>query len=64
MLAWYQGACTAGVLVDTLELMTEGHVLASVSSDYRAMENMMFGEKPVFDQILAVLQSLQEEINA
>lgn len=43
--------------------MPEGHVLASVSSDPLAMENMIFSEMPDFDQILAVLQSLKEEIN-
>lgn len=48
----------------TLVLVPEGHVLASVRSDYRAMENMIFGEMPHIDQILAVLQALQEEINA
>jgi hypothetical protein len=47
----------------TLTLVPEGHVLASVRSDYRAMENMIFGEVPDFEEILAVLQALQEEIN-
>lgn len=45
-------------------LVPEGHVLASVRSDYRAMENMIFGKMPHIDQILEVLQALQEEINA
>jgi hypothetical protein len=49
---------------NTLVLVPEGHVLASVRSDYQAMENMIFGEMPDFEEILAVLQSLQEEINA
>ncbi|MES9901415.1 MAG: nucleotidyl transferase AbiEii/AbiGii toxin family protein [Sedimenticola sp.] len=48
----------------TLMLVPQGHVLASVRSDYRAMENMIFGEMPDFDEILVVLQGLQEEINA
>ncbi|MBL3529457.1 MAG: nucleotidyl transferase AbiEii/AbiGii toxin family protein [gamma proteobacterium endosymbiont of Lamellibrachia anaximandri] len=48
----------------TLRLVPEGHVLASVRSDYRAMENMIFGEVSDFEEILAVLQGLQEEINA
>lgn len=48
----------------TLVLVPVGHVLASVRSDYRAMENMIFGEMPHIDQILEVLQALQEEINA
>ena len=48
----------------TLKLVPEGYVLASVRSDYRAMENMIFGEVPDFNEIHAVLQGLQEEINA
>lgn len=47
----------------TLVLVPESHVLALVRSDYRAMENMIFGEVPDFDEIMAVLQTLQEEIN-
>ncbi len=47
----------------TLVLVPEGHVLASVRSDYRAMENMIFGEVPDFGGILALIQTLQEEIN-
>lgn len=47
----------------TLALVPEGYVLASVRSDYRAMENMIFGEVPNLEEILAVLQALQEEIN-
>ena len=37
---------------------------AHVSPSDRAMENMIFGEVPDIAQILAVLQTLQEEINA
>jgi hypothetical protein len=48
----------------TLMLVPESHVLASVRSDYRAMENMIFGEVPDFDEILAILLALQEEVNA
>jgi hypothetical protein len=44
-------------------LVPEGHVLASVRSDYRAMENMIFGEMPHFEEVLTGLQALQEEIN-
>jgi hypothetical protein len=35
----------------------EGHVLVSVTPDYRAMENMTFSEIPHIDQILEVLQA-------
>lgn len=48
----------------TLMLVPQGHVLASVRSDYRAMGNMIFGAVPDFEEILAALQTLQEEINA
>lgn len=48
----------------TLVLVPESHVLVSVRSDYRAMENMIFGEIPDFEEILEMLQTLQEEINA
>jgi len=48
----------------TTVLIPKGHVLSSVRSDYRAMENMIFGEVLDFEEILAVLQMLQEEINA
>jgi hypothetical protein len=48
----------------TLRLVPEDHLLFSVKSDYRAMENMIFGEVPDVDEMLAVIQGLQEEINA
>ena len=47
----------------TFKLIPGGHVLASVRSDYRSMENMIFGEVPDFDEILADLQTLEEDIN-
>ena len=37
---------------------------AHVSPSDRSMENMIFGEVPDIEQLLAVLQTLQEEINA
>jgi hypothetical protein len=60
-LAWQAGS---GHAPESPVLVPEGHVLATVRSDYRAMENMIFGEMPDFEEILAVLQSFQEEINA
>jgi hypothetical protein len=48
----------------TLVLVPDGHVLTSVRSDYQAMGNMIFGEVPDFEEILAVLRALHEEINA
>ncbi len=48
----------------TLILVPEGHVLASVRSDYHAMKNMIFGEVPDFQEVLVLLSVLQEEINS
>lgn len=47
----------------TLRLVPEGAVLASVKSDYRAMQNMIFGEVPTFAIIIQTLQALEDEIN-
>ncbi len=48
----------------TLELVPKDQVLVSVKSDYRAMGNIIFGEVPNVDEMLAVIRGLQEEINA
>lgn len=48
----------------TLKLIPEAHVLAVVRKDYADMRNMIFGTYPDFDEILATLQSLEDEINA
>lgn len=47
----------------TLRLVPEGAALDAVRADYRAMANMMFGKALVFDEIMAVLQQLENEIN-
>lgn len=47
----------------TLRLMPEGHVLTAVTADYRAMANMIFGEYPKIENVLARLKSLEDEIN-
>ena len=47
----------------TIRLVPEGHVLAAVEADYRAMVNMIFGEIPDFSEIMKVLKKLQDEIN-
>lgn len=45
-------------------LVPEGHVLATVRFDYRAMGNMISREVPDFEEMLAVLRAPQEDINA
>lgn len=47
----------------TFRLVPSGHVLASVERDYVQMHNMIFGRYPAFDEIMAVLQRLENEIN-
>jgi len=47
----------------SLRLVPYGPVLKTVADDYRAMANMIFGEIPPFETILAALQDLENEIN-
>jgi hypothetical protein len=47
----------------TLRLVPIGRVLASVTTDYRAMANMIFGDYPDFETVMAQLQVLEDEIN-
>jgi hypothetical protein len=42
----------------------EGHVLESVTADYRDMRAMIFGEYLSIDTIMSVLKALEDEINA
>jgi hypothetical protein len=48
----------------TFQLIPEDKVLATVEADYRAMQNMIFGDVPAFDSIMETLQGLQKEINS
>lgn len=48
----------------TFRLMPSGHVLATVQKDYAQMRNMIYGRYPAFDEIMAELQHLEDEINA
>jgi len=47
----------------SFRLVPEGHILASVKTDYRAMANMIFGDIPEIDEIMAILKKLEDEIN-
>lgn len=48
----------------TFKLMPSEHVLSTVAKDYAQMRNMIFGRYPAFDEIMATLQNLEQEINA
>ena len=48
----------------TFRLAPTGHVIDSVRRDYVNMRTMIFGRYPAFDEIMAVLQGLEGEVNA
>jgi hypothetical protein len=48
----------------TFRLMPSGPALATVQKDYAQMRNMIYGRYPAFDEIMAVLQHLEDKINA
>lgn len=48
----------------TFKLLPSGQVLATVEKDYEQMRNMIFGRYPAFNEIMATLQFLEDEINA
>lgn len=47
----------------SFRLVPEGEVLKTVRADYVSMADMIFGERPEFDAILATLTALEAEIN-
>lgn len=47
----------------TLRLVPETHVLHAVTEDYRAMENMIYGECPDIETVMTCLKDLENEIN-
>lgn len=47
-----------------LVLQPSRHHLASLRTDYEQMQEMLFGEKPDFDDILAALIQLEDEVHA
>lgn len=47
----------------SMRLVPDGHVQKSVEKDYVAMANMIFGDIPAYADIMAGLQSLEDEIN-
>lgn len=47
----------------SLSLVPHGEVLGTVEADYRAMQGMIFGLVPAFQDILSALTGLESEIN-
>jgi len=48
----------------TMALVPPDHVLKAVERDYQDMRFMIFGDRPTFGDIMKVIRSLEEEINA
>jgi hypothetical protein len=48
----------------TLELLPHADIEAAIAADYLAMQEMIFGDLPDFEDILSVLHSLKFRINA
>ena len=47
----------------TLRLMPPDDCLTALRNDYEHMKNMIFGEKPEFEEILTTIQEIEREIN-
>ena len=47
----------------SMKLMPPEHNLKTLYDDYEHMQNMLFGEKPSFDEILKAISNLENEIN-
>lgn len=48
----------------TLELLPHSDIESTIAGDYRAMQEMIFGAAPNFEQILSTLRGLKERINS
>ena len=46
----------------TMRLMPPDDCVTALKTDYVHMKNMIFGEKPEFDEVLKTIQILQNEI--
>jgi hypothetical protein len=57
------GRATTLAVPGSLRLVPGGEVLAALTPDYRAMANMIFGDIPPLDAIMATLRQLEDEIN-
>ena len=48
----------------TMKLLPPEYNVAKLRSDYEHMQNMLFGEKPSFEEIMSAMAQLEKEINA
>lgn len=49
--------------IGTMKLMPSLEYIEDLRTDYHHMKNMIYGDKPEFDEILAGIESLEREIN-
>ena len=47
----------------TMKLMPPEYNLKALEDDYKHMQNMIFGNKPSFDEIMITIQKMENEIN-
>lgn len=47
----------------TMKLLPPEYNVAKLRSDYEHMQNMLFGEKPSFEEIINAMAQLEKEIN-
>ncbi len=48
----------------SIKLIPDDHILESLKKDYKAMENMIYGDYPDFNELISGIASLEQEINA
>jgi len=58
-----KGAHYETAKLETVRLVPQDHVLMALQADYNAMGNMIYGEKPSFDEMLSYLEKLEKEIH-
>ena len=58
-----KGAHYETATLSSIELLPRKTVLNALQEDYQAMKNMIYGNMPEFEEILAFLEKLQGEIH-
>lgn len=59
-----KGAHYENATLNTIQLIPADHIMKALRADYHAMENMIYGEVPEFDEIIRYLRRLENEIHA
>lgn len=59
-----KGAHYETATLDGIMLVPNDSIISALRSDYKAMENMIYGQVPSFDEILVYLKDLQKQIHS